>query len=76
MFLCVENTRITIVISPTHVYFVGSYCYRRHGRQKYHGWMLDEELRTLTASEPLSLEEEYEMQGAFCRNGVDIDACD
>lgn len=29
---------------------------------RYHEWMKSVELRTLTASEPLTLEEEYEMQ--------------
>jgi RimJ/RimL family protein N-acetyltransferase len=36
--------------------------YRKLFVQRYHEWMQSEELLILTASEPLSIEEEYEMQ--------------
>lgn len=32
---------------------------------KYHEWMADEAIRQATASEILTLEQEYEMQGRF-----------
>ncbi|GAW00116.1 acyl- N-acyltransferase [Lentinula edodes] len=36
--------------------------YRIEHVAKYHAWMENEELRTLTASEPLTLDQEYDMQ--------------
>lgn len=36
--------------------------YRKHHVEKYHEWMKLAEIQKLTASEPLTLEEEYKMQ--------------
>ena len=51
---------------------VGTSCalvpYRTEHVLTYHGWMQDDALREATASEPLSLDEEYEMQASWARD--------
>lgn len=42
--------------------------YRAEHVPKYHEWMKSEELQKLTASEPLTLEEEYKMQKTWQRD--------
>ena len=51
---------------------VGTSCalvpYRKEHVLTYHGWMQDDALREATASEPLSLDEEYEMQASWAHD--------
>ncbi|PGH18184.1 hypothetical protein AJ80_04571 [Polytolypa hystricis UAMH7299] len=44
--------------------------YSRHHVPRYHEWMKDPEIQEATASEPLSLDEEYAMQASW-RNDAD-----
>ena len=54
-----ENYTTALTSSSGRVILVP---YRRHHVLKYHKWMCDPEMLEATASEPLSIEEEYAMQ--------------
>ncbi|EFR01641.1 N-acetyltransferase 9 [Nannizzia gypsea CBS 118893] len=53
-----ENT----CVSSSRVFLVP---YSKHHVPKYHEWMKDPEIQEATASEPLTLEEEYQMQQSW-----------
>ena len=42
--------------------------YRKHHVEKYNSWMSSKEIQELTSSEPLSLEEEYNMQETWLKD--------
>lgn len=53
---------VTSVISTSKLVLVP---YLRHHVPKYHEWMQDPDIQIATASDPLTLEEEYEMQESW-----------
>ena len=69
-----KNTTIIgqkTILVPYTVEHVQKYCvtvtYATVSKQccRYHNWMQSEELQKLTASEPLTLDEEYQMQKSW-----------
>ena len=46
--------------------------YERRHVAKYHEWMMDPWLREMTASEPLTLDEEYAMQMEWARDNAKV----
>lgn len=55
-----ENANITLIGSKVQLV-----PYREKFVDEYHTWMQDPYILEMTASEPLSLEEEYEMQKSW-----------
>lgn len=56
------TTNIATALSTSKLLLVP---YSQHHVPQYHAWMQDPDLQTATASEPLSLEEEYAMQQSW-----------
>ena len=46
--------------------------YRKHHVAKYHEWMCDPDILEATASEPLSIEEEYAMQRTWKNDATKV----